>query len=883
MTIEKEVKVLISAVDEYSDGMLGFTSKAALVTAAVGAIATAMVAASIKAAEFATDLGSKVWTSATDFHDAIVNVDAVAQNFGTTTGEISGILDDLTQKFPVTGAAAGASMQLIAQLGYGSADKLRDMSDAANTLQVATGADLQTAVMGTLSLLNSYNLESTEATRIINLLAAASFSSAANIDDLGIALRYAAPITSLMGVSVEETVAAIAKLRDRGLEASQAGTTLRMALIQLGHETKDKTELLAKYGLTYADVNPQVVGLTGVIKAFNGQLIDGQDAAVLFGTRSVAMANIINMGSEAFGAYTKSITGTSAAQDAMIKKLETWKVVQANVIGNVDLFQKTIAGGLVPEILHYIGTTESEGLRGVINYLTKLENAHANMNETVTSIYDQFKATVSESFGSYFNNVEGLYNYLSLIVLALGENVKIVMEWASVWGGIGIKMTNDLDSIKTALHIVNGSFFLVSGSIALVHDAFAGMANVWMWSFAQFEAGFYRLQLALNDIGMAILETLDRLPWLDMSEEVLNLENHMVELRDKIEQTLDKPYYEMWSDDVAKGFYKVSESIESMEGPAAIVKSRMDDYGLATLDNVRKVKELEKGLLAVDETQKKVGESWADYVRRIDSNLNQINKSEREYVDGLKAAEEPLNKNLDRIIATTKNTIDAKNASEAMVKVVKDGQVVWTQYTVETEKAKSNVDDLNKSVDDMSDNEFKIYTEKFKADLALVAQESKQTFELVKTNMEWTAKVDIEKVKASAEILKAAFDSAGKSVEATADASASMVDNLTTLLTSDKWISESEKSWVQKMARDQLELQKKALENQAKLTEAEVRNLDAKTERIKNLDKEALIKVDGDGLKPHLEAMMWEVFEAIQIRATQEGIDKLLLGATLTT
>jgi len=35
--------------------------------------------------------------------------------------------------------------------------------------------------------------------------------------------------------------------------------------------------------------------------------------------------------------------------------------------------------------------------------------------------------------------------------------------------------------------------------------------------------------------------------------------------------------------------------------------------------------------------------------------------------------------------------------------------------------------------------------------------------------------------------------------------------------------------------------------------------------------------VDGTGLKPHLEAMMWEVFSAIQIRANST-FNEFLLG-----
>ena len=39
----------------------------------------------------------------------------------------------------------------------------------------------------------------------------------------------------------------------------------------------------------------------------------------------------------------------------------------------------------------------------------------------------------------------------------------------------------------------------------------------------------------------------------------------------------------------------------------------------------------------------------------------------------------------------------------------------------------------------------------------------------------------------------------------------------------------------------------------------------------------ALIKIDGAGLQPHLEAFMWEILRTIQTRVNADGL-KLLLG-----
>ena len=52
------------------------------------------------------------------------------------------------------------------------------------------------------------------------------------------ALKYAGPIAGSLGVSMEETAAAIGIMSDAGVKGSQAGTTLRSAFTRLANPTK---------------------------------------------------------------------------------------------------------------------------------------------------------------------------------------------------------------------------------------------------------------------------------------------------------------------------------------------------------------------------------------------------------------------------------------------------------------------------------------------------------------------------------------------------------------------------------------------------------------------------------------------------------------------
>ena len=69
-------------------------------------------------------------------------------------------------------------------------------------------------------------------------------------------------------------------------------------------------------------------------------------------------------------------------------------------------------------------------------------------------------------------------------------------------------------------------------------------------------------------------------------------------------------------------------------------------------------------------------------------------------------------------------------------------------------------------------------------------------------------------------------------------------------------------------------LREKSFQLQEKLTQAQIDNLNAQTKALASGD--AIIKIDGAGLQPHLEAFMWEILKAVQVRANRDGMAFLL-------
>ena len=141
--------------------------------------------------------------------------------------------------------------------------------------------------------------------------------------------------------------------------------------------------------------------------------------------------------------------------------------------------------------------------------------------------------------------------------------------------------------------------------------------------------------------------------------------------------------------------------------------------------------------------------------------------------------------------------------------------------------------------------------------------------ERIKT-MEFRANLNIENVKANAAIIQKTFESIDNTVNSTAD----VINKAFGILGGGNFIDSSVRNSLFKQVEIENANRERALTLQADLTQAQIKVLEAQAKQLQGGD--ALIKVDGAGLKPHLEAIMWELFKAIQVKVNRDGLNMLL-------
>ncbi|HEC66477.1 MAG TPA: phage tail tape measure protein, partial [bacterium] len=678
MAIDKQVNVIISSVDRYSSGLSSFRGSMKMVLGGIIAIEAALLAVSIGLAKFTVSMATTAVKSAIDFHDAILNVAAVAQSFGTTTEEIDKILTDLTIKFPLTGKAAGDAMQLIAQMGYGGAEQLEKMADAALTVQIATGADLQTVISAMVGTMNAFEMSIDQVDRVANLFVATANTSAADIPKLAEAMKRAAAVGNTFGISLEQVTALMAMLIQRGTEATTASTMFRQAIASLYKETDNGREALTKYGLTYKDLQGASSDLTKLIGLFEGQVLKGEDAIAIFGVRQVNLTGIINAGADAFSKYEARITGTTAAGDTMKVKMGSWKVVSEQIEGSMDKLKDTIGRDLLKAVIDLIGIDAESGIRGIVGQLIKLEEKYGFIGGPLLQAFSDLKDIAKDVFKEAFGDAQGLYQWLSNLSVVLSKNVEIIGIYAAAFIKAFVRSTGDTEKLVSLMKILNVAWGAISFVIAVVHDLFVGFVYAWELSFAHMGMVWDIIHIAiLKGVGN-IYKALDLLPTkkFDFTKEIAANELKVAELTKNITTIFDVEPPKLWTGEVLKGMAKSGAAIDKMKFKQVEVA---EEAGLT----VKKISEL--------------GDEWEvvdGKVIKATGSVEELNLTEEE----AKRLAKVLKEEYVKVSTEIKKVVDTTQEVEVATMGIRASAEKWKISISEAAKLMNLTDDNVKSI-----------------------------------------------------------------------------------------------------------------------------------------------------------------------------------------
>jgi archaellum component FlaC len=195
-----------------------------------------------------------------DFEQSMAKVKAVSGATGAEFESLNKLAKDLGISTRFTATEVSDLMLEYSKLGF-SASEIEQITAATLNLALATGEDLAKSAEVAGSTLRAFGLDASQMLHVTDVMAQAFNKSALGLDDFTDSMKYVAPVAASAGVSLEEASAMLAILSNNGIKGSQAGTSLRRIITDLGSTGGNVAGAignLANKGLTLTDAMDEV-------------------------------------------------------------------------------------------------------------------------------------------------------------------------------------------------------------------------------------------------------------------------------------------------------------------------------------------------------------------------------------------------------------------------------------------------------------------------------------------------------------------------------------------------------------------------------------------------------------------------------------------------
>lgn len=316
-------------------------------TVAKGVLAD-LVSSGIKLAINALkDLAKEAIQVGASFESEMSKVAAIS---GANADEIEQLTDkakELGESTVFSASESASAFEYMAMAGWKTEDMLEGIEGIMN-LAAASGSDLATTSDIVTDALTAMGYEAKDASRLADVMAAASSNANTNVELMGSTFQYAAPLVGALGYSMEDTAVAIGLMANAGIKGDKAGTALRSTLSRLSAPPKECAEALDNLGVSLTDEAGNMKSLDEVMqdlrKAFanldetektaNAKAIAGQEAMS-------GLLAIVSASTEDYDKLTDAIANSTGAAASMADTMND------NVNGVLTLLKSKVEGIMI--------------------------------------------------------------------------------------------------------------------------------------------------------------------------------------------------------------------------------------------------------------------------------------------------------------------------------------------------------------------------------------------------------------------------------------------------------------------------------------------------------------------------------------------------------
>ena len=349
----------------------------------LGTMANPATAAALGITAIGGALASSVGVAA-NFESAMSRVASVAGASQADLERMSTAAREAGASSVFSASQAADAMYFLASSGMTVDQQITSLG---STLDLASAGGLELARSAEVmtSSLSQFGLGADQADRVANLFAATSAAANTDVEQLGQAMKEAGPMAASLGISIEQTSAAIASLSNAGIKGSQAGTALKSMLGSMMQETKTGTAALAEMGLTYENINPAANSYADIMGTLAEKNMTASQAVAIFGKEQASAALAAVNGAKDLETLEEKITGTSKATEMSAQMTDNYNGAMEELGGAIEEAQITLGNAFLPS------------LTSGVKFLTNMTNAATDTAKAIGDLAGAWNDWVASS------------------------------------------------------------------------------------------------------------------------------------------------------------------------------------------------------------------------------------------------------------------------------------------------------------------------------------------------------------------------------------------------------------------------------------------------------------------------------------------------------
>lgn len=325
-----------------TEGKLGKFGKAAGV---VGAAAGGALALGL----------TKAVTAAADFEQQLDKLGSVSRASGKQMAALRKQAMDAGAATKFSAMEAAQAQTELAKGGLELEEILSGGLSGALGLAAAGEMDLAEAASTTANALNLFKLEGSEATHVADAFATAANATTADVADFSMALKAGGSVAKSAGLSFDETTLALEALAAAGIKNSDAGTSLKAALIAILKPTDDQAQKAKALGLNFIDAAgnmKSMADISAMLRDKLGNLTAAQRTnalATIAGTDGVrTLTSLYDAGPKALDKYAAGLRRSGTAAEVAAKNQDNLKGKWENFMGSIETLSIQVGTKLLP-------------------------------------------------------------------------------------------------------------------------------------------------------------------------------------------------------------------------------------------------------------------------------------------------------------------------------------------------------------------------------------------------------------------------------------------------------------------------------------------------------------------------------------------------------